>query len=163
MDKIDKILKMILLIALIVVVAGLSFFGFGYYKCHHQIDLFLNGERIEKKEYFNYKHKVTLLLHTVGAYHYKTFIYILEGTYNRNVIPVKGNYIRFPNGAGIFLEWSNDSELKIISDSEPVINTLSPLNFRVNLIINRKKLKQLIKSGKPFTRYKIDSTIKSDN
>ena len=126
------------------------------------IKMISDGERYEYKVYKSPQGKksLTLLLHTDGAgFNYQSFIYILPGEYKQKKKPANERYIKFPDGTGVAIDWKSEKSVWILSDSEPVVNSLEAKGFVVKIKVDRSYFDSLVEKGltNKFTRYTLEA------
>lgn len=131
-----------------------------YYNNKSEIDYINKGQKFDHKIYYSPKERneFTVLLHTVGVSDYYSYIYIINGKFVKNTIPKTKNFIKFPDGTGIYIEWINEEICNIFCDNAPEINNLKTSKYKVNIIVDIDKIDSLRMSGKVI-RYTVKPYI----
>jgi hypothetical protein len=88
------------------------------------------------------------MAHIDGAwFNYYSYIYIIPGVYDANRVPEDGNFIGFPESAGVIVEWVDSDNFKIISDYAPLVNRIENNNFSLILAVDPLYFHNLIANG----------------
>jgi hypothetical protein len=145
--------KKLLIILSIIAIVFSSVLLIFYFRHKELIDYIDKGSKSEHRIFIspNKINKLTLYVFIKGDLsHYDSFIYIVEGEYEKTALPENRNFIKFPKGAAVSVMWENDNLCKVISDNEPVINNLKPQKFAVELIVDKEKIRLLSEEGKVY-------------
>jgi hypothetical protein len=81
---------------------------------------------------------------------YDSFIYIIKGEYVKNSVPKGNHLLKFPNDTGVYLNCDNDELCTIVSDKKPELNNLVSKEFKVNLIVDKGRIRELTKEEKVY-------------
>lgn len=148
---------------IIVGLFGLFYLVKFYLSYQDAINYLLAGGKSYEHQVFqspNGKNKITVLVHLYGMVDYESNIYIIDGVYNKNKIPNE-NYVRFPNGAGIYIDWQTEETCKVLADLSPEIDKLHPRSYELKLQIDRKKIRHLAQKAKVI-RFSIKERVAED-
>ena len=146
-----KVLKILLLCLIIVIIFSLYFY-INYYDDIREINQLIGEGKFEHRVYYSLskKNKITLMIHTRGWFNYTTHIYLIEGIYKEERIPLK-NLVKFPDGTGVFIEWETDRLCKVLCGVAPEVNEFQSTNFKFKIIVDREQMESQHKGE--FVRY----------
>jgi len=149
-------IKKIVIFVLIICLGFVLKFCINNYK---EINHVLEGERFDFKHFYSPDKgkQITLMLHTDGVFHYESYIYVINGRYKKEKPPDRKEYIKFPNGTGVYIKWIDNKNCNIISSNQPKINNLSPENYNINLTVSREEIDAFFERGEgdKVIRYQI--------
>ena len=119
------------------------------------IEYIENGETFEKKVFGSpsNKYQLTVLLHTTGGLDYSSYLYIVNGEYSKDELPISLNHIKFPDSTGIYIDWQEDGKCILYTDHKPLVQTLNSERYKIDIIVNRNKIDSLLKEGYKVIRY----------
>jgi hypothetical protein len=147
----------IIFIIVTILIINLTIF---YFNNKKEIDYINTGKKIESKVFYSpqKKHAITVLLFTTAIVDYESYIYVFDKEYKNSVIPKSNNYIMFPDGTGIYIEWEKEDYCTITCDNYPRFNKLTVLGYKLDLVIDKDKIDSLRTSGKVI-RYSLNTVI----